>query len=112
MTHDRATSPGLEAFIDETILRAKERGYNPTIFQGMRRQYGTLLAIEKLVQSGDVQSGFKRLEQLGLLDWTIEAAVTMFPSEFTRHARECAKWRLEQVREGRRIDDDPPRPAG
>lgn len=99
MTRDRVASPGLEAFIDETILRAKERGYNPTIFQGMRRQLGTLEAIERLVQSGDVQSGFKRLRQLDLLDWTIEAAVMRFPSEFTRHARQCAEWRLKQVRE-------------
>jgi len=32
----------------------------------MRRQYGTVDAIERLVQSGDLQSGFKRLNQLDL----------------------------------------------
>jgi hypothetical protein len=57
----------LEAFIDETIRLAKEHNYSPTVFRGMRAQYGTVAAIEKLVQSGDVQSGFKRLESLGLL---------------------------------------------
>src|SRR4029077_17376651 len=45
-----------------------------------------------------IQSGFKRLQQLNLLEWTIEAAVTKFPSQFGRHARECAEWRLAQVK--------------
>jgi hypothetical protein len=90
-------SAALEAFIDKTIELAKARGYNPTIFQGMRRQHGTLQAIEMLVQSGDVQSGFRRLKQLGLLEWSIEAAVTRFPAEFTQNARQCAGWRLQQV---------------
>jgi hypothetical protein len=64
----------------------------------MRRQYGTIEAIERLVQSGDIQSGFKKLRKLGLLDWTIEAAVTKFPHVFTRHARECSEWRLAQAK--------------
>ena len=33
-------SPGLEGFIDQTIKLAKAKGYNPTIFIGMRHQYG------------------------------------------------------------------------
>ena len=97
METDRIASAGLEAFIDETIEFAKARGYVPTIFIGMRRQYGTLEAIERLVQTGDIQSGFKRLAQLGLVDWTIEAAVIKFGDEFSRHAKECAEWRLKQL---------------
>ena len=97
MGTERIASAALEAFIDKTIELAKERGYNPTVFRGMRAQHGTVQAIEKLVQSGDVQSGFRRLKQLGLLEWTIEAAVTKFPTEFTRNARQCAEWRLQQV---------------
>src|SRR5262245_27624452 len=98
MTNEQVASAGLEAFIDETIKRAKECGYNPTVFQGMRRQYGTLDAIERLVQSGDLQSGFKRLKQLGLLEWSIESAVVKFSSEFSKNALECAQWRLQQAR--------------
>jgi hypothetical protein len=94
---DRTASPGLEAFIDETVKLAKARGYNPTIFIAMRRQHGTIGAIERLVLSGDIQSGFKRLRQLNLINWTIEAAVTKFPDEFSLHARKCAEWRLQQV---------------
>jgi|SRR5579863_1264125 len=99
MGTDRPASPSLEAFIDETIKLAKARGYSPTIFVGMRRQYGTIEAIERLVQSGDIQSGFKRLRQLGLLDWTLEAAIIKFSNEIGRHARDCAEWRLAQVKE-------------
>jgi hypothetical protein len=82
-----------QAFVDETIRLAKEHGYNPTVFQSMRRQHGTIEAIEKL--SVEVQSGFNRLKQLGLLDWSIESAVTKFPTEFSRNARQCAEWRLK-----------------
>jgi hypothetical protein len=97
MGTERTASPALEAFIDKTIELAKERGYNPTIFVGMRHQYGTIEAIERLVQSGDIQSGFRRLNQISLLDWTIESAVTKFPTEFSRNAKQCAEWRLQQV---------------
>jgi hypothetical protein len=100
MNTERAASLELEAFIDEMLELAKARGYIPAIFKGMRRQCGTNDAIERLVQSGDTQSGFKRLRQLDLLDCTIESAVIKFPNEFTRNAQECSEWRLRQVRRG------------
>lgn len=89
----------MEAFIDKTIELAKNENYTPVTFQQMRRQYGTLEAIERLVQSGEIQSGFKRLNQLDLLEWTIESAVTKFPTEFTRNALQCAEWRLQQAKQ-------------
>jgi hypothetical protein len=98
MPAKRIASPELEAFVDEGMRLAKERGYNPSIFVGMRHQFGTIDAIERLVQSGEMQSGFKRLRQLGLLDWTIEAAVIRFAAEFSNNAKQCAEWRLQQVR--------------
>jgi hypothetical protein len=89
----------LEAFIDEMLRLAAANNYHPTVFVGMRNKRGTVPAIEKLVQSGDVQSGFKRLRDLGLLDWTIESAVLKFPDRFSRAARECAEFRLRAARE-------------
>ena len=97
MRTEQVASSGLEAFIDQTIELARARGYIPTIFISMRRQYGTLEAIERLVQTGDIQSGFKRLARLGLADWTIEGAVIKFGNEFSRNARECAEWRLKRL---------------
>jgi len=87
----------LEAFIDETIKVAARKGYHPTIFIGMRRNYGTVEAISRLVVNGDVQSGFSRLKKLGLLDYTIEAAVIKYPTEFSNTVQECAAFRLRLV---------------
>ena len=94
------TIPALEAFIDETIKVARKHDYHPTAFIDMRHRHGTVLAISKLVESGDVQSGFRRLQKLGLLDHTIEAAVLRFPDEFSAGTRECAEFRLRMVNEG------------
>jgi hypothetical protein len=87
-------SAELEAFVDETIRVSHAHGYNPTVFVSMRFQLGTIEAIIKLVESPDIQSGFKRLAGLGLLDHTIEAAVLQFPGEFSERTRQCAEFRL------------------
>jgi hypothetical protein len=93
-------SEALEQFIDESIWRSRERGYHPTGFIDMRERRGTKGAIERLVISGDIQSGFKRLKELKMLEWTIEAAVLKFPEVFTnREVRAAAEWRLRQARE-------------
>lgn len=93
-------SPELEHFIDETIRLSGQKGYHPTIFIDMRRRHRTIPAIKRLVESGDVQSGFTRLKELGLLEWTIEAAVLKFPEEFPASTRECAEFRLQLVKRG------------
>lgn len=90
-------SAELEASIDETIRVARAHGYNPTIFVDMRSKLGTIAAIAKLVEHPDIQSGFRRLKALRLLDHTIEAAVMRFPSEFSPQTRECAAFRLRLV---------------
>ena len=92
-----AASLALEAFIDETIRVSRERGYHPTTFIRMRGRHDTTGAISRLVISGEIQSGFKRLMELGLVDWTIESAVMKFPTEFSSEVREAAKWRLDQA---------------
>jgi len=93
-------STDLEAFIDETIRVSAEHGYYPTTFIGMRSRHGTTEAICRLVISGDVQSGFKKLHSLGLIDYTIEAAIMKFPDEFQEQDRECADFRLRMVKAG------------
>jgi hypothetical protein len=93
----RQASLGLEAFVDETLRRSAEHKYHPTTFIGMRGRHGTLTAISRLVVNGDIQSGFKRLCQLGLKEWTIESAVLKFPEEFSTDVQECAAFRLKQA---------------
>lgn len=87
----------LEDFMDESISLGREKGYIPTTFMRMREEYGTIETMKKLIRSGDIQSGFRRLLEIDLLDWSIEAAVLKFPDEFTEEEREAARWRLEQV---------------
>lgn len=89
----------LEQFIDESIRRSAEKGYHPTTFLRMRQDYGTVGTIKRLVENGERQSGFVRLKELNLLDWSLEAAVLKFPNEpgFTRTTKAYAEARLSGI---------------
>lgn len=88
----------LDAFVDESIRMCRERGYIASGFMGMRERYGTVGAITRLVTSGEVKSGLRRMFELGLEDRCIDAAVGMFPRCFPEDVREAAAWRLEEAR--------------
>ena len=93
----KKASPALERFIDETIRRARSAGYYPTVFESMRSDWGTWEAMKRIVISGEIQSGFRRLVALNLKEWTVEAGVVQFASEFDRETVEAAAWRLNQA---------------
>ncbi|WP_276200273.1 hypothetical protein [Chelatococcus sp. XZ-Ab1] len=94
----KRASAELEKYVDESVRRSRERGYNPTAFIAMRERYGTIEAAARLVQSGTIQSGFQRLCDLGLVDYTMEATIARkFPAEFSSKVREAAEWRLAQA---------------
>lgn len=90
-------SQELEAFVDELIRRGAACGYHPTEFMRMRRDYGTLGAMKRLMKTGDIQSGFRRLTELGLQDWTVEAGIVKFRSEFGKEHVAAAEWRLREA---------------
>ena len=90
----------LKSFIDDSLQRSSKKGYPATVFRRMRRYHGTVEAIERLVPTGDIQSGFKQLVKLGMRDWTIEAAVLKFPGRFSKSAVECAEFRLRVAQDG------------
>jgi len=92
-----ATGDDLDVFIDELIRRAAAKGYHPMYFIRMRARWGTQEAIKRLVVSSGIQPGFLRLKALGLLEWSIEAAVLKFPTYFDKGVREAAQFRLDQV---------------
>lgn len=92
-------SLALESFIDECIRKSVSHGHLPTVFQRMRTDHGTVVAISKLVESSELQSGFLKARELGILDWTLEAAVLRFPDEFSLLSREYAGFRLGNARE-------------
>jgi hypothetical protein len=91
-------SDPLEAWVDESIERSQAKGYHPTVFIGMRDRHGTVPAMEQIVQSGEIQSGFIRLKHLGMAEeWSVEAGILKFPERFTRRACECAQFRLDHI---------------
>jgi hypothetical protein len=85
----------LDQFVDELIRRAAAHRYVPTTFIRMRADYGTVSAIRKLVETSEPQSGFRRLKELGMLDWSLESAVLAFPCQFTAKTIKFARARLD-----------------
>jgi hypothetical protein len=51
----------------------------------------------KRVESSEPKSGYRRLKDLGLLEWSLEAAVTKFPEEFSKRTLEYARARLDGI---------------
>jgi hypothetical protein len=88
----------LEVWVDESIRRSQARGYHPTDFIAMRDRHGTVPAMERLMQSGQIQSGLVRLNALGMAqEWSVEAGILRFPQRFTLSAREAAQFRLDHI---------------
>lgn len=88
----------LDMFVDEMIRLAKPLGYTPTTFLSMREKYTTAGAIKRLVETSEPQSGYRRLCDLGMKDWTLEAAVLKFPDiQFTHKTKEYAQARLDGI---------------
>lgn len=91
-------SDPLEAWVNESIEECRRRDYTPTEFIRLRRR-GTVKAMEQLVTAtGKIQSGLVRMKELGIeQEWSVEAGVLKFPSNFTPAARQCAQWRLDNI---------------
>jgi hypothetical protein len=95
----QASDP-LEAWVDESIRRSQQAGYDPIVFIRMRQDHATVRAMERLMQSGQIQSGLIRLRDLGMAEeWSVEAGILRFPERFTPAAREAARWRLDHIDE-------------
>jgi hypothetical protein len=88
----------LDRWVDESIQQSQAKGYHPTEFIAMRDRHGTVPAMERLVESGHIQSGFLRLKKLGMAEmWSVEAGILKFSDRFTRKARDCAQFRLDHI---------------
>jgi hypothetical protein len=74
----------LDEFVDQGVRVAHDHGYHPTKFLQMRQsgQYTTIALIRHLVETSEPRSGFVRMKELGLQQWTLEAAVLKFQDEF------------------------------
>ena len=91
------TQQKLENCVNELIKQSIEKGYIPKVLISMVNRYGTMKAIKMLVNSKEIQSGIRRLQEIGLLHLSVETAVLKFPKKFTSEEQESARWRLEQL---------------
>jgi hypothetical protein len=95
-----STSERFEARIAKDIREAIELGYHPHRFEEMVNSYGAVDTAKRLVRSGDLQDGLKRLRSMGRLDLSMETVMLEeeFSSLFSEQERAAATWRLQQVK--------------
>jgi hypothetical protein len=89
----------LESFIDESIRQSVAHGYHPGVFQQMRQEHGTKEAIRRLVEADVFQSGLQKVQELGLLEWSVEAAAIRFPTYFSKTTLEYTGFKLSLAKE-------------
>ena len=87
----------LEDFVGESIDRSVKRGFHPIAFMRLRAERGTVSAIKRVVESGAAASGFQTLLDLGMTEWSLEAAVVGFPDRFGARTIAHAQARMDGV---------------
>lgn len=88
-------SAELEAYADTMLHRAAEKGFRPIVLIRLRETYGTVRAFSKILRTDDIESGFRQMKQLGLVEWSVEAVVVRFTREFDQADVQLARRRLE-----------------
>jgi 5-methylcytosine-specific restriction protein A len=85
----------------QTSREAAKEGYTANEFEAMLDQYGGVKTAVKLTSSGDFQTGFRKLCEIGREDLTTEAVMLLpeFRSLFTDVQLEVAQWRLNAVKD-------------
>jgi hypothetical protein len=99
MSLEKEFQHACEVAVDE----CRALGYIPTAWISMMHgPGGAVVAARRLMESGDIQSGFERLIGMGRQDLTVEHAVLdeHWAELFSDAHREAARWRLEQAERG------------
>ena len=88
---------------ETTIAECRSLGYTPSIWMQMIQKHGAVDTARRLVVSGDLQDGFRRLLSMGRADLTVESSVLdeRWYDLFTDQEREVARWRLEAAQKER-----------
>ncbi|GFM87795.1 hypothetical protein PSCICO_31940 [Pseudomonas cichorii] len=96
-----------EKAVADAIRQCHEFDYYPIVWERMNRDYGPVEAAIKLVQSGEIQSGFRHLEREGRLELSVESLMLedRFDGLFSPMVLAAPKWRLEQAT--KKTDCDP-----
>ena len=92
----------LEAEFKKEVYKAcdiatNDHKYNPTIYRQMLAKYSPADIAKKLVDSIKIQSGFKKLHNLGRLDLTFEFFMvdSKFRELFDEESLKIAQFRLD-----------------
>lgn len=83
----------------DSIEISRGMGYTPTAFIGMLDRHGGVRTAKRLIADGNIQSGIKKLRDLGRLDIAMEQIMLdpEFATLFTPEELAAARWRLEQL---------------
>ena len=85
----------LEAFIEDALQRLGAYNYVPHEFLVLRARLGLVPTIAQLVEGSEYKGGFLRTLELGLVDCSLEAAVTRHPDRFSSLTVGYARARLK-----------------
>lgn len=92
------TTPDLITAVDRTIdIYEKAIGQAANRTRQMIERHGAVEALSRLVESPDLQQGFRVLRDRGELDNTFEAIIVRFPKLFPDKVVEAAQWRLDNA---------------
>lgn len=86
-----------------TLYESKIGGFAARTRQ-MIEHHGKTEALAKLVESADLQRGFRILRDAGHLDSTFEALIIRHQTEFRESTIDAARWRLKHATQLSDID--------
>ena len=78
-------------------LYEREIGVPAARTRQMIQRHGAIEALSKLVESADLQSGFRILRDRDQLDSTFEALIVRHEALFRKNVVEAARWRLKNA---------------
>jgi hypothetical protein len=88
-----------EQRLRDSIRESISLWYNPTRFTDMLNTWGGIGTARRLVASGEIQEGIRRIVQMGHPELSMESIMLepQFSSLFTGGELEAAGWRLNQL---------------
>jgi hypothetical protein len=86
----------VEKAFDDAVAQSVKAGYNPTQFNRMRKELGTLETVKKLLISSNIQTGLKRCDQEDII--SVEKLVLQHSKFFGPELTACAKFKLKLLK--------------
>ncbi|MCI0700339.1 MAG: hypothetical protein L0241_04595 [Planctomycetia bacterium] len=88
-----------EQRLRDSIQASIALGYNPTRFVNMLDSYGGVGVAKRLVASGELQDGIKKIVAMGHPELSMESIMLepQFASLFSQGELAAARWRLDQL---------------